>query len=100
MSCLHERKVDRYLGQDPVRGRFADVHLQHCPNCGLFWLSYQFEFEAFSESGRWYRAEIPAHIASTVTSETAAAVLEALPCYETGGGYFGGVPLIRSGPLA
>jgi len=66
-------------GIDPTRGRYADVAVDRCLTCGRSWLHYHFEFESFSRSGRWYRGLITPAVASTVTPETAAAVLEGLP---------------------
>jgi hypothetical protein len=69
---------ERALGEDPQRGRFADVTMQRCRRCGRLWLRYFFEFEAFSNSGRWYRGLVSPELAATVTAENAAAILESL----------------------
>lgn len=98
-SCPHGHLTRRYLGEDPTNGRYADVHLESCPECGRQWLHYAFEIEAFSRSGRWYRGEVTAEQVVHVTAETAAALLESLPAYEAGGSYFGGQVHSRSGPL-
>ena len=86
-------------GMDPTRGRYADVAVDRCRTCGRYWLSYEFEFESFSRSGRWYRGLITPEAARTVTPETAAAVLEGLPWYFAGGSWFGGRIHRRSGRL-
>ena len=87
------------LGVDPDHGRFAEVSLDRCRQCGRLWLHYFFEYEAFRASGRWYRGLVSEEQARTITATTAAAVLEALPWYFAGGSYYDGVVQRWSGPL-
>lgn len=98
--CEHRDIARQYLGVDLTEGRFADVTVERCSQCGQLWLHYQFEFEAFTASGRWYRGLISAAQAATLTAENAAGVLESLPSYTAGGSYFRGDVHQRSGPLA
>ena len=81
------------LGMDD---HFAVVSLLTCPVCGQHWLSYFYEVEAFTSSGRWYRGAIEAEQAALLTAVQAKAVLESLSWYFYGGSYFGG----RSGKAA
>jgi hypothetical protein len=98
-DCAHPEIEQTYLGEDPRRGRFADVHLKRCPACGARWLHYHFVYEGFTGSGRWYEARLTDAQARAVTAETAAALLESLPSYQAGGSWFGGEVQTRSGPL-
>ncbi len=98
-SCAHKHIDTRYLGTDPAEGRYADVSLQACVDCGLLWVHYQFEFEAFTASGRWYRGEIDSAQARALEATSAAKLLESLPSYTAGGSYFSGHVQRRSGRL-
>ena len=98
-SCAHKRVDIRHLGTDPSEGRFADVTLETCTECGQLWVRYQFEFEAFTGSGRWYRAKVDAAQASSLEAINAAKLLESLPSYTAGGSYFNGQVHERSGRL-
>ena len=98
-SCAHKHVDTRHLGADPSDGRYADVSLETCTDCGQLWVRYQFEFEAFTGSGRWYRGEIDADQASRLEATNAAKLLESLPSYTAGGSYFSGRVHQRSGRL-
>lgn len=78
-----------YLGQDPKEGRFADVYLEKCQICGRYWLFYQYEIEAISRSGKWYRGLIDENKKDLVTSDNSVAILEKLDWYFYCGSYFG-----------
>lgn len=64
--------------------------MQTCTRCGARWLHYQVEYEAFSESGRWFRGLIPELDPGPFFGRNAVAYLERLPWYFGGGSYFGG----------
>jgi hypothetical protein len=98
-ACAHGDVAQTRLGQDPQQGRYADVRIDCCRTCRLEWLHYQFEVEAFSRSGRWYRGRLPAGMRGTIDATNAARILEALPDYVAGGSWFAGQALVRSGPL-
>ena len=98
-TCKHADVERRFLGVDLTDGRYADVTYEACHACGLQWVHYQFEFEAFSRSGRWYRGQINSAQAEALTAANAAALLEALAAYTAGGSYFDGQERERSGPL-
>jgi hypothetical protein len=86
-------------GCDEQGGRFATASLDTCRACGRIWLTYGFEIEAFSKSGRWYRGLIAPDAARTVTAASAAALLESLDWYWAGGSYFDGQVLRRAGAI-
>ena len=98
-KCEHLKCEEKYLGEDPQRGRFADVHLRVCPTCNAHWIHYYFIYEAYTGSGRWYEGQITAEQAHSVTAATAATLLESLESYRAGGSYFDGKIHWRSGPL-
>ena len=76
------------LGVDETNGRFGEVSVETCKACGAKWLRYFVEYEAFSESGRWYRGLVTAESLRSLTPELAVALLESLPWYFYGGSYF------------
>jgi hypothetical protein len=98
-KCEHPKCEEKYLGEDPQRGRLAEVHLRVCPACNARWIHYYFAYEAYSGSGRWYEGQITAEQGRSVTAATAAALLESLASYRAGGSYFDGKIHLRSGPL-
>jgi hypothetical protein len=76
------------IGIDETYGRFGEVTIQTCKSCQSKWLRYFVEYEAFSESGRWYRGLISDEVANTGTPETAVEILEGLDWFIRGGSYF------------
>ncbi len=46
------------LGIDETNDRFGQVSVQTCQACGRKWVHYFVEYEAFSNSGRWYRGPV------------------------------------------
>jgi hypothetical protein len=87
------------IGMDPAHGRFADVSIDRCKQCGSLWLAYQYELEALSRSGRWYRGLITPAQAEHVAATSALAILAALPWYLYGGGYYDSSGRRSNGPL-
>ncbi len=83
---------------DETEGRFADVAILQCTECGQLWLRYAVEYEAFPRSGRWARGLIDEASAQEMRSEAAADFLAALPGYVFGGSWFGRVGA-GSGPM-
>jgi hypothetical protein len=85
------------VGTDLTDGRYAEVEVGECTACGLLWLRYFVEYEAFSNSGRWARGIIGRIEAEQMTPERAQAYLESLPAYLYGGSYFDGKSGWRTG---
>ena len=78
----------RGLGTDLTNGRYGDVWLYTCASCRRIWLFHRVEFEAFTASGRWYRAIITADTAAAVTPETAARAIARSEYRVFGGSFF------------
>jgi hypothetical protein len=89
----------RTVGVDQTKGRFADVTVEKCLSCGRLWLRYFVQYEAFSESGRWYMGVISEEAAGTVSPATALGVLEGLEWHVFGGSYFKTAGRRGTGPL-
>ena len=87
---------ERYLGMDQ---HFGEVSLETCKLCGQHWLKYAYENEAFTASGRWYRAPINSGLTSHITSASAKDIIEHMPWYYAGGSYFSGKIHKHSGSL-
>ncbi len=87
------------IGIDETHGRFGEVSIQTCNRCGNKWLYYFVEYEAFSESGRWYRGLVTEDVARSVTPETAVTVLENLDWRISGGSYFRSTGRKGTGPI-
>ncbi|MDQ2987285.1 MAG: hypothetical protein M3R13_11325 [Armatimonadota bacterium] len=87
--CYNEpvRDVGTSIGRD---SRYADVFIAQCPGCGRFWLRYYYEFEAESDSGRWFLGPLRRNVIEGVAAENAADVFEDMMWYFSGGSYFGG----------
>ena len=91
--------VERDLGVDPTEGRYADVSLIRCARCRRLWLRYQYEFEAFSRSGRWAEAPIDEKDAATITPEAAAEFIHVAEWHLFSGSYWGHSGKRGKGPL-
>ena len=87
------------LGVDQRNGRSGEVAVHRCPSCGATWLHYRVEYEAFSESGRWFCGKLSDAAAAEVSASTAIATLASLPWYWAAGSYFGGEIGKGSGPV-
>ena len=87
------------VGIDETNGRFAEVSIETCRHCGTKWLRYLVEYEAFSESGRWYRGRLTAEMEQALTPERAVAMLESLTWHFYGGSYFRTTGQKGVGPL-
>ena len=71
-----------------TNGRYGEVTLLTCVHCGTKWLHYLVEYEAFTASGRWFRAPISEEAIATITPEQAVPFLEQQPWHFLGGSYF------------
>ena len=87
------------VGIDKTHGRFAEVTIEICRQCGAKWLRYLVEYEAFSESGRWYRGRLTPAMEQSLTPERAVALLEGMTGYFYGGSYFRTTGRAGAGPL-
>jgi hypothetical protein len=76
------------IGVDETNGRFGEVSIKSCRRCKRKWLHYHIEYQAFSESGRWYRGLLSDEVAKSVTPATAVGILEDLDWHFYGGSYF------------
>ena len=79
---------ERSVGCDETNGRFGEVTIERCHDCHRFWLKYQVEYQAFSESGRWGRGLIEEGMIEKITPENALDVLHSLPWFILGGQYW------------
>jgi hypothetical protein len=86
----------RELGMD---GRFAEVSVLACRDCGQLWLRYFYEVEAFTGSGRWYLGAITPGQLSALSPGNAQVMMEGLGWYFYGGSYFEGRSGKRRGEL-
>jgi hypothetical protein len=75
-------------GMDNTHNRFAEIRIYTCKHCSTQWLHYFVEYEAFSQSGRWYRGKITPQQLAELTPEKAVAFLESLENYIYGGSFF------------
>jgi hypothetical protein len=72
-NCLNESmRFDQYnqvkdIGIDETNGRFGEVTVWQCKNCGCYWLHYFVEYEAFTGSGRYFMGLITPEIANTLS---------------------------------
>ncbi len=80
---------EKYIGVDPTNGRYGDVDLRTCRDCGRRWLHYRAEYEAFTASGRWIVGILPDELPMPLTPENAVPILNSLSWYIYGGGFYG-----------
>jgi len=88
----------RQVGVDMTNCRYGEVWRHTCDRCGRIWLFYRVEYEAFTASGRWYRAVISRETADAVTPETAADAIARSDYRIRGGSYFNSPGEIDAGP--
>ena len=88
-----------FLGIDKTNGRFAEVTIETCVHCGTKWIKYSIEFEAFSNSGRWYRGMIADEAVNEMVPEKAVMYLEKKEFYIFGGSYFESAGMYGNGTL-
>jgi hypothetical protein len=87
------------VGVDETKGRHGEVSIETCRHCGAKWLHYLVEYEAFSESGRWYRGLATPEMLRSLRPDGAVALLEGLPWHFYGGSYFRTRGRRGSGPV-
>lgn len=88
------------LGVDMTNSRYGEVTVETCRACGSKWLRYFVEYEAFSQSGRWFRGPVTHEMLESLTPERAPELLESLPWYFYGGSYFRTLGRRGSGPFS
>lgn len=90
-ACLLAPSTDliavKELGLD---SHLAEVSVLLCQECGLHWLRYFYEVEAFTHSSRWYLGAITPEQFASISVEQAKAMLERLGWYYHGGSYYQG----------
>ena len=87
-ECGYKCFTTSPIGVDKTNNRHADVRIDTCVTCGRKWLHYHVEYEAFSQSGRWYRGLLLENEVASLTPENAVQFLESLPWHIYGGSYF------------
>ena len=85
---LYSDYTKHYVGIDETNGRFGEVTFKTCKYCNSLWLHYYVTYEAFSQSGRWYRGLITQSDAENITPENSVNYLKSLKWYFYGGSYF------------
>ncbi|HRQ40956.1 MAG TPA: hypothetical protein PLD25_23830 [Chloroflexota bacterium] len=97
---FHYTNFDSHsVGIDETNGRFAEVSIETCKQCGRRWLRYFWEHEAFPRSGRWYRGLIADEVVEGVTPDTAVSILANLEWRFCGGSYFNSTGHIHTSPV-
>ena len=93
-ACLERgppggRFDETFVGVDETNGRFGEVSIRTCRDCGRRWLHYHVEYEAFSRSGRWYSGLLPDAFEGNIRPGEAVPLMAALPWHVYGGSFFG-----------
>jgi hypothetical protein len=92
VCCTPPFKADNYeitdIGIDNTHGRYGEVTLMKCKLCGILWINYFYENEAFSQSGRWFKGQITEAFSKTIVPFQVVAYLEHLDGYFLGGSFF------------
>lgn len=88
LGPVRERFTSRFVGVDETAGRFGEVSILTCQDCGRPWLKYFVEYESVPRSGRWFLGLIDAPRAASITPDRAVAVLESLEWHVYGGSWF------------
>lgn len=86
LSRLAIQRRANWRGQDegPIRRRIDQAVLV----LWTLWLHYHVEYEAFSRSGRWFRAPIRDEKLAEITPETAVRYIEEQEWHIRGGSHF------------
>ena len=98
-ECFKPNGTTQWTDRTDI-GATADwnVTCMRCAKCGTPWLRAFIEHEAFSRSGRFYRAPVTDAELSGITADAALARIEAAPLRIAGGSRFDGVERVSSGP--
>lgn len=87
-----------FVGIDKTGGRFAEVNVEKCKQCGTKWISYSFEYEYFTGSFRWYRGILGNEL-NLIKPENVIAYLESIDWYIFGGSYYNSNGTIGKGSI-
>ncbi|MDO3558285.1 hypothetical protein Q3O98_03880 [Ralstonia pseudosolanacearum] len=77
---------------------YWEISRLRCAKCGTQWASAFLEYEAFSRSGRHYRAPVTDTSLEEITPEAALRLIEAAPLRIAGGSRFDGIECVDRGP--
>lgn len=77
---------------------YWETSRMRCAKCGTQWVSAFLEYEAFSRSGRHYRAPVDGSALKEMTPENALRLIEGAPVRIAGGSRFDGVEHVDRGP--
>lgn len=103
-SC-HEIPVDHtifsssFIGVDESEGRFGEVTLLSCNICRNSWVQYFYEVEAYTASGRWYRAWVDPLFLPELNESNTLSYIENSRRYIYGGSYFDSTGEYGSGKI-
>lgn len=81
-----------------VTDRYWDISRMRCSKCGTPWLRAFLEFEAFSRSGRHYRAPVSDVVLEGITPGIALQIIRGATFRIAGGSRFDGVEHVVNGP--
>ncbi len=76
------------IGVDNTNSRYGEISKLVCKICNQTWVEYFVEFEAFKESGRWYRSEISNFELSILKPNETQQFIENKGWFFYGGSYF------------
>lgn len=83
-----------FLGIDEQKGRFGEVSIDTCKACQSKWIYYFVEYEAFSKSGRWFRALINSKDIDKITPLNAVDFFDENSFCIAGGSYYDSIGFI------
>lgn len=67
---------------------YGEITVERCKQCGTLWLRYFIEYEAFTSSGRWCRAQVTEHELVNLTADDVLSHISSQPWYLYGGSFF------------
>lgn len=88
-----------FVGIDYTNQRYGEVSIEKCIHCNSKWLVYHVEYEAFSESGRWFRCLIRENEIENITPENSVDYLDNADWYIYGGSYYRSQGRIGNGEI-
>ncbi len=87
-QCNAENFSINFWATDNTNNRFGEISIYICKHCNTQWLHYFVEYEAFSQSARWYRGKITTQQLQQLTPNKAVDFLQQLDIYIYGGSFF------------
>ncbi len=82
-----------------TNSRYGEVWLYRCPDCAATWLFYRVEYPSFSQSGRWFRAIVPAEATENIVPEDAERLMNASDFRVVGGSFFRSPGIVQTSPV-